>query len=76
MLRRQQLSVFTNVACIDFGLAQISLSQLPWPLTLLIVPLIEEHFAVTKNNLRLLRAAHRRFSHFAVSLLFTAATCF
>lgn len=71
MLRRQQLSVFINVARIDSDLAQTSLSQLPWPLTRLIIAILDERFAIIKKkDLRLLRAAQRRISHFTVSLLF------
>lgn len=51
MLRRQQLSVFINVARIDPDPPplQTSLSQLPWPLTGLIIALIEKRFAVIKK---------------------------
>lgn len=49
MLRRQQLSVFINVARIDPPTPQPSLSQLPWPLTGLIIALIEKRFAVIKK---------------------------
>lgn len=50
MLRRQQLSVFINVACTGPGIAQTSLSQLPWPLTRLIITLTDEHFAIIKKK--------------------------
>lgn len=49
MLKRQKLSVFINVACTISGLAQTFLSQLPWPLTGVIVPLIKERFATMKE---------------------------
>lgn len=65
MLRRQQLSVFINVACTGPGIAQTSLSQLPWPLTRLIITLTDEHFAIIKKkDLRVLKGAHGRIRNF------------